>query len=120
MANCIVCKEGVDKLIAGVPVHSKCLKGKSPQIVAVEAKYDHSIEEILIACIKRLNTWEERYTELGVSKVTIYCWCKKFLNMTPLQAVATYKPQSKSTQSASLQTGSRDYLRHNQTMFIPE
>lgn len=120
MANCIVCHEEVDKLISGIAVHSVCLKGKSPQIVSVEAKYEHTIEEILIACIKRLNTWEERYTELGVSKVTIYCWCKKFLNMTPLQAVATYRPQSKVAQTIGLQTGSRDYLKYNQAMFIPE
>lgn len=120
MTPCIVCKEDVDKPISGVSVHMGCLRGKSPQIVQVEVRYGHPIEEVLVACLKKMDTWEARYTELGVSKVTIYCWVKRFLNMTPLQAVSLYKNKVPTDRPSGLQTGSRDYLKSNHTMFIPE
>lgn len=116
---CIVCHEEVDKVISGVPIHRSCLGNKSLQILSLEAQHKHPINEILIEVIRRFDTWEERYRVLGVSKVTIYCWVRKYLGMTPLQAVSTYGKNAQSTQ-VQLQTGNRDYMQLNSSIFVPE
>jgi hypothetical protein len=78
--------------------------------------YGHPIEEILVALIQKLDTWDERYAKIGVSKVTIFSWVRKYLGMTPSQAVAAYRISG----PPQLQTGLRDYLRVPSAMLIPE
>jgi hypothetical protein len=63
-------------------------------------------------------TWPERYTRLGVSKVTLYAWVRKYLKETPAQAVR--RVRGGDTSAWTLQTGSRDYLSDPSIVLLPE
>jgi hypothetical protein len=88
-------------------------------VVLLERRYGHPIEDILIALIQKLDTWDDRYAAIGISKVTIFSWVRKYLGMTPSQAVTAYRTPN-ATAPLALQTGIRDYLRAPIAMLLPE
>jgi len=92
------------------------------EVLKVEQNYSGKpIEDVLIFLIKSYDTWEDRYKALGVSKVTLYAWVKKYLGLTPQQAVRELKAKkAKDKIRINLQTGSRDYLCSSSTLFLSE
>lgn len=122
MPQCIRCKKELDNSIRGVWIHRNCVDGKSIEVLKVEQNFlGKPIEEILVFLIKSYDTWEDRYKALGVSKVTLFAWVKKYLGLTPQQAVRELRAKkSKDKIRINLQTGSRDYLCSSSTLFLSE
>lgn len=102
------CTRAATRTIKGFPVCAECRSRKSIEVIRVELRYQMDIESILRAVIQRFDTWGERYKVLGVSKVAMFGWVRKYLDLTPQQAVAEIHDGKKC--AGSLQTGVRDYL----------
>ena len=122
MPVCLRCKKELKTSIRGVWIHKHCTEGKSMEVLKVEQNYSGKpIEDVLVFLIKSYDTWEDRYKALGVSKVTLYAWVKKYLGLTPQQAVRELKAKkAKDKIRINLQTGSRDYLCSSSTLFLSE
>jgi hypothetical protein len=85
----------------------------------VEKGYGKSIDAVLRDVISAYNTWNERSAVLGVSKVTMYTWVRRYLKMTPQQSVLEIK-EKKKVLSVRKQAGVRDYLTSTVAILIPE
>jgi len=92
---------------------------RSYEVSRVEKGYGKSIDAVLRDVISAYNTWNERSAVLGVSKVTMYTWVRRYLKMTPQQSVLEIK-EKKKVLSVRKQAGVRDYLTSTVAILIPE
>lgn len=56
--------------------------GKS-KVDILEGKYKQPINDIVLQVIKDCDSWQERADKLGVSKNTLFNWCKQYLRKPP-------------------------------------
>jgi len=117
---CKVCGIDTDRTIKGVPVHRECLLFKSVEVIKIEEEWHKPIGEVLSMVIRDHPIWPERCAALGVSKVTMYSWVRKYLSLNPQQAVRKLRTKSQfPSPPFELQTGYRDFLGDSSVFLVP-
>ena len=115
------CQNEADGKWKGIPVCAHCRSTKSAEVIMAERAFQRPIADLLKHLIMHYDTWEERYTLLGISKVALFSWVRRYLNKTPQQAVRDLRSnESHGTMNLSLQNGVRDYLQTTAVLLLPE
>lgn len=94
-------------------------RGRS-EVTRVETDHGKKIEDVLIDVIKNYNTWSDRSAVLRVSKVTLFTWTRRYLHMTPQEAVCKFHDGCRKKTPIKKQAGVRDYLSTTLSLLIPE
>lgn len=120
LTPCRVCGRDTGRVVKGMHVHRACLVKKSIEVLTVEDSWGAPIENVLQRVISEHGVWSDRCSALGVSKVTLYSWVRKYLAMSPQQAVRRYHAGATGGVAPfELQTGYRDFLADHKIFLVP-